>query len=51
MSELKIIGPAVANVPWQDRPANDNHDAPIWRYTENPIIGRRQIRYACMEIQ
>ena len=27
-------------MPWQDRPAGDRHDAPIWRYTDNPIIGR-----------
>ena len=40
MSEVKMFSEPVPNVPWQDRPANDNHDAPIWRYTENPIIGR-----------
>ena len=40
MSEVKMFSEPVPNVPWQDRPVNDNHDAPIWRYTENPIIGR-----------
>ena len=40
MSEVKMFSEPVPNVPWQDRPTNDNHDAPIWRYTENPIIGR-----------
>ena len=40
MTEVKMFSEPVPNVPWQDRPANDNHDAPIWRYTENPIIGR-----------
>ena len=39
MSEVKIIAPAVANVPWQERTEAGN-GAPIWRYTENPVIGR-----------
>ena len=34
----KIIGNALPNIPWQDKPANLN--APVWRYTENPIINR-----------
>ncbi len=35
----KIIGrPALPNMPWQDKPAG--YDKPVWRYTENPIIGR-----------
>ena len=40
---MKIIGPEVKNVPWQERP---NHivDAPIWRYSENPIIGRNPVK-------
>ena len=42
MSELKMIAPAVRNVPWQERPA-DLKGAPIWRYTENPIIGRNPV--------
>lgn len=28
------------NIPWQERPADDNHDLPVWRYSENPIIRR-----------
>ena len=43
MSDVKIIGPAVPNVPWQDRPEGIK-DAPIWRYTENPIIGRNPVK-------
>ena len=31
---------ALPNIPWQDRPAGDCHDAPIWRYTGNPVIRR-----------
>ena len=42
MSELKMIAPAVKNVPWQEKPANLT-GAPIWRYTENPIIGRNPV--------
>ena len=42
MSELKMIAPAVKNVPWQEKPAGLK-GAPIWRYTENPIIGRNPV--------
>lgn len=42
MSKIKMISPAVKNVPWQERPANIS-GAPIWRYTENPIIGRNPV--------
>ena len=42
MSELKMIAPAVKNVPWQEKPANLT-GAPVWRYTENPIIGRNPV--------
>ena len=42
MSKYKMISPAVPNVPWQDKP--ENHEgAPIWRYTENPVIGRNPV--------
>jgi beta-1,4-mannooligosaccharide/beta-1,4-mannosyl-N-acetylglucosamine phosphorylase len=33
---LRIEGPAVANLPWQERPAGT--DRPLWRYSDNPII-------------
>ena len=39
MSKIKMIAPAVPNVPWQDKPQNIT-GAPVWRYSENPIIGR-----------
>ena len=42
MSDVKMISPAVKNVPWQDKPEGLK-GAPIWRYTENPIIGRNPI--------
>lgn len=42
MSEVKMISPAVQNVPWQERPEGLK-GAPIWRYDENPIIGRNPV--------
>lgn len=42
MSKLKMISPVVKNIPWQERP---DHiiGAPIWRYTDNPIIHKNPI--------
>ena len=37
----KIIGESLPNIPWQDRPKECN--APVWRYSENPIIERDAI--------
>lgn len=34
----KIIGDAIPNIPWQDKPANCKDV--LWRYSENPIIER-----------
>lgn len=39
MSEVKIIGPNVPNMPWQEAP-EEMSGAPVWRYEGNPIIGR-----------
>ncbi len=41
----KIIGTPLPNIPWQERtaaadPSMQIADTPVWRYTENPIIGR-----------
>ncbi len=33
-----IIGNALPNIPWEDRPAGSN--AVVWRYSQNPIIPR-----------
>ena len=35
---LKIVGEALPNVPWQDRPAGCTDV--LWRYAENPVIPR-----------
>ena len=42
MSEVKMISPVVKNVPWQEKPEGLT-GAPIWRYSENPIIGRNPV--------
>ena len=31
---------ALPNIPWQDRPANLKTESPVWRYSENPVMGR-----------
>lgn len=36
VKHMKILGPAIPNMPWQDRPAGCT--APVWRYSQNPII-------------
>ena len=40
----KIIGNALPGIPWQDRP--EGCDKPIWRYSNNPVIGRHDIPIA-----
>ena len=42
VSKYKMIAPAVPNVPWQEKPEGLK-GAPIWRYSENPIIGRNPV--------
>lgn len=41
MTHVKILGNALPNIPWQERPADCT--APVWRYTENPIIPRNPV--------
>ena len=41
MADIKIIGSELPNIPWQERPAGCT--APVWRYSENPIIGRNPL--------
>jgi len=43
MSKIKIISSPVGAMPWQERPDNIVN-APVWRYTENPIIRRNPFR-------
>lgn len=42
MSDIKMIAPEVKNVPWQEKPEGIV-GAPVWRYTENPIINRNPV--------
>ncbi len=43
MPSVKILNcPSVPNMPWQDKP-KDLIGAPVWRYSENPIIGRNPV--------
>lgn len=35
---LKIVGPELPNIPWQDRPSGCSQV--LWRYSENPVIPR-----------
>jgi len=43
MNKVKIIGKPITNMPWQDKPAGIVN-APVWRYTENPIINRNPVK-------
>ena len=36
MSKTTIIGQALPNIPWQDRPAGSSDV--VWRFDQNPII-------------
>ena len=36
-----IIGPAIPNIPWQEKPGNSNDI--VWRYDKNPIIKRNPL--------
>ena len=40
---MKIIGPDIKNMPWQE-PEKPCVDAPIWRYTDNPVVGRNPLK-------
>ena len=38
MTEIKIIGKTLNNIPWQDKPKD--YFRPVWRYDQNPIVCR-----------
>ena len=41
---VKILGcNSLPNIPWQDKPADLKTAAPVWRYTENPVMGRNPV--------
>lgn len=39
MDRVKIYGVSTPDVPWQEKP-DGLKDAPVWKYADNPIIGR-----------
>ena len=41
MSDIKILGEGMRNIPWEDKPAGCM--APVWRYSQNPIINRNPL--------
>ena len=41
MNNLKIMGEALPDMPWEERPAGYRHI--MWRYSANPIIERDQL--------
>ncbi|MDE5863909.1 MAG: glycosylase, partial [Lachnospiraceae bacterium] len=44
MSKVNFIDESVLpNIPWQDKPEKMG-DAPVWRYSENPVIGRNPLK-------
>ncbi len=44
MSRVQILGcEPLPQMPWQDRPAGDTHDTPVWRYSDNPITKRNPV--------
>jgi beta-1,4-mannooligosaccharide/beta-1,4-mannosyl-N-acetylglucosamine phosphorylase len=38
---LRIFAPPLSNIPWEDRAAGDSDL--LWRYSGNPVIGRRPL--------
>lgn len=43
MSNVKVIGNNIPNIPWQE-PPKETTNTPLWRYTENPIIPRNPLK-------
>ena len=41
MAEIKMLCGSLPDMPWQEKP--EGCTSPLWRYTENPIIGRNPL--------
>lgn len=41
MGKHHIVGESIPNLPWQER--SEGCAAPVWRHSENPIIGRNPV--------
>lgn len=44
----KIIGNNLPDMPWQEKPAGEH--MPVWRYDQNPIIGRYEQKLSLIHI-
>lgn len=42
MTDIKIIGQALSNMPWEEKPKEI--DRPLWRYSNNPVIDRNPVK-------
>ena len=41
MEKVRILNAGkLPNIPWQDRPADLKTESPVWRYSDNPVMGR-----------
>ena len=41
MGKVKMINAeALPNIPWQEKPTDLVAESPVWRYSENPVMGR-----------
>ena len=41
MSKARMINVnSLPNIPWQERPADLITESPVWRYSDNPVMGR-----------
>ena len=50
MKDFKLLTPKTDNVPWQEKPEH-LEGAPIWRYSENPVIGPKSCGRGGADIQ
>ncbi|AUS29142.1 glycoside hydrolase family 130 protein [Paenibacillus polymyxa] len=41
VGNVRIVGDSLSKMPWQDKP--EGSEAPVWRHTENPVIGRNPV--------
>ena len=43
MPKVQIVAPKLDNMPWQPR-TEEPSNSPLWRWNENPIIGRNPVK-------
>ncbi len=41
MADIRLLTSPLPNIPWQDKPSDCT--APVWRYSENPVIKRNPL--------